>query len=127
MKRILLICCLFMGIIATSQAQTKLAGTTDPVAKAKGLQKELKLTDEQTAKIAAVYKESSEKFEKIKTEEHGNTTKMTTRITPLRSATIKKIKAILTPSQAVKYDKLIKDAHAGGNGWSDGWSSTASS
>ncbi len=127
MKRILLICCLLIGTIAASQAQTKMAGAADPVAKAKGLQKELKLTDEQTTKIAAVYKSSSEKFEKINLEEHGNTNKMTSRIAPLRAETIKKIKSVLTPAQTVKYDKLVKDPKQAGNGWSDGWSSTASS
>lgn len=127
MKKLLLICSLLIGAIVSSQAQTKIAGAADPVEKAKGLQKELKLSDTQTKKIATVYKESSEKFEKIKAEEHGNTNKMTTRIAPLRAETIKKIKGVLTPAQAVKYDKLVKDPKQAGNGWSDGWSSTASS
>jgi protein CpxP len=127
MKKILLICCLFMGSIMVSNAQSPVAGTPDPVEKAKGLQKELRLTDPQTTKIAAIYKESSQKFEKIKADEHGNTNKMLVKITPLRTATIKKIKAVLTPAQAVKYDKLVKDPKQAGNGWSDGWSSTASS
>lgn len=124
MKKILSICCLFIALIATSQAQTKhLDPTADPVAKAKGLQKQLKLNDEQTTKIAGIYKESSEKFAKIKAEEHGNTNKMVVRITPLRTATIKKIKEVLTPKQSVKYDALLKDKSAvTGNGWGDGWS-----
>lgn len=123
MKKLILICCLFIGFAVSGSAQVTHPKTTDPVEKAKGLQKELKLTDGQTSKIAAIYKESSEKFEKIKVAEHGNTNKMTTAVAPLRSATIKKIKAILTPEQAVKYDKLIKDPkNAAGNGWSDGWS-----
>ena len=71
--------------------------------------------------------ESAEKFEKIKAKENGNTDKMVVAIRPLREATVKKIKAVLTPAQAVKYDKLVKDTKgAGGNGWSDGWSATAS-
>lgn len=126
MKKVLLICCLFIGSIMAGNAQSHVAGTPDPMEKAKGLQKELKLSDSQTTKIAAIYKESSQKFEKIKADEHGNTNKMLVKITPLRAATISKIKAVLTPAQAVKYDKLVKDTHSGGNGWSDGWSSTAS-
>jgi protein CpxP len=126
MKRILSLCCLFIGIAALSHAQTKkMDVTTDPVKKAKGLQKELMLSDKQTEKIAEIYKESSSKFDKIKAEQHGNTNKMVTAIAPLRTATIKKIKAVLTPKQAVKYDKLIKNSGStGNNGWSDGWSST---
>ena len=125
MKRILPICFLLIGLTSANYAQTNRPGTTDPVEKAKSLQKELKLTDSQTAKIAAIYKESAEKFEKIKAQEHGNTNKMLVTIRPLRTATIKKIKGVLTPAQAVKYDKLIKDNKGGnGNGWSDGWSAT---
>lgn len=126
MKKILLICCLFIGLASVTYAQTSKATTTDPVEKAKGLQKQLKLTDNQTTKVAAIYKESSEKFEKIKVKEHGNTNKMVVEIAPLRTATIKKIKGVLTPAQAVKYDQLIKDPKNVGGGWSDGWSPATS-
>ena len=126
MKKVLLICCLLIGVTSANYAQTNKPSTTDPAEKAKGLQKQLKLTDAQTAKIATIYQESAQKFEKIKAAEHGNTNKMTEAIKPLRAATIKKIKGILTPTQAVKYDKLIKDTSAGGgNGWSDGWSAAS--
>jgi Spy/CpxP family protein refolding chaperone len=122
MKKILLVCCLFIALSSAAFAQ-KNTVVTDPAEKAKGLQKELKLTDDQTSKIAAIYKESSEKFDKIKKEEHGNTDKMLVAIRPLRTETIKKIKAQLTPAQKIKYDKLVKDNKGGtSNGWSDGWS-----
>ncbi|MFI5161706.1 MAG: hypothetical protein ACHQHN_10545 [Sphingobacteriales bacterium] len=125
MKKILSICWLLMGLSVVNYAQTG-HPTTDPAEKAKGLQKQLKLTDAQTTQIAAIYKQSSEKFEKIKKEENGNTDKMLVAIRPLRTATIKKIKNALTPAQAVKYDKLIKDTKGGGgNGWSDGWSAAS--
>jgi len=86
------------------------------------------LSDNQTAKVTVIYQESSQKFDKIKTAEHGNTNKMLADIGPLRTATIKKIKAVLTPAQAVKYDKMVKETNSSGvnGGWSDGWSSTAS-
>ena len=129
MRKILLLCCLFVGLIATGHAQTMTPGKSDPVTKAKGLQKELKLSDEQTTKVAAIYKESSEKFEKIKVKENGNTNKMIADIGPLRTATIKKIKAVLTPKQAVKYDELVKKTKTStlNSGWSDGWSTSAAS
>jgi protein CpxP len=123
MKKILLICCLVIGITAArAQGTHPTVGT--PEEKAKGLQKALKLNDKQTEKITAIYKESAEKFDKIKKEEHGNTDKMVVAVRPLREATVKKIKAVLTPVQAAKYDKMVKDSSGGGNGWSDGWSST---
>ena len=119
MKKLALICCLFIGLIATANAQT----TTDPVQKAKGLQKQLKLSDSQTSKVAAIYTESAQKFDKIKVEEHGNTNKMLVAVGPLRTATIKKIKAILTARQAAKYDVLVKESKNSSlnGGWSDGW------
>ena len=47
-------------------------------------------------------------------------------IRPLRTQTIKKIKAVLTPVQSAKYDKLLRDNTApGGSGWGDGWSSAS--
>lgn len=124
MKKILLICCLFIGFTAAGFAQAPRPTVSDPAEKAKGLQKELNLSEHQTAKIAAIYQESANKFDKIKVAEHGNTNKMLADIGPLRAATIKKIKALLTPHQAVKYDKLLKEtsSQSVNGGWSDGWS-----
>ncbi|PWK75372.1 hypothetical protein LX99_03866 [Mucilaginibacter oryzae] len=118
MKKFLLMCFLFIGITTIATAQTKTAAD-----KAKGLQKQLKLTDAQTTKIAAIYTQSSEKFDKIKAAHHGDNTKMLTAIKPLRTETISKIKAVLTKTQSAEYDKLLKDDKAtGGSGWGDGWS-----
>jgi protein CpxP len=126
MRNFFLICCLSIGIASAAFAQTNHT-PSDPEEKAKGLQKELKLSDNQTTKVAAIYKESEEQFDKIKAKEHGNTNKMLKDVGPLRTATIKKIKAILTPGQSIKYDKLLKESKGQGlnGGWSDGWSSTA--
>ena len=113
-------------IIAASCGFAQTHPVSEPAEKAKGLQKELKLTNHQTAEVTAVYEESARKFDKIKAEEHGNSDKMLVALKPLRAATIKKIKAVLTRSQAVKYDAMVKNTNAtGGNGWSDGWSSTS--
>ena len=119
MKKLFLMCCLFIGIIATANAQAP----SDPAKKAKGLQTELKLSDSQTSKVAVIYQESAQKFDKIKVKENGNTDKMIKDIGPLRAATVKKIKAILTPSQSAKYDALLKDKNnlALNGGWSGGW------
>jgi len=126
MKKLILLCFLLTGLTGITFAQN-VHSVTDPTDKAKALQKQLKLNDTQTAKVAAIYQESSQKFDKIKKANNGNTDKMMKEIGPLRAATIKKIKAILTPKQATKYDALVKDTKAsGGNGWSDGWSATAS-
>jgi periplasmic protein CpxP/Spy len=124
MKKLLLICCLFIGFTTAGRAQADHPTVSDPAEKAKGLQKELHLTDHQTAKIALIYQESAKKFGEIKAKENGDTNKMLADIGPLRAATIKKIKALLTYHQAVKYDKLIKVSSSSSinGGWSDGWS-----
>ncbi|GAA3972079.1 hypothetical protein [Mucilaginibacter dorajii] len=121
MKKLLLLCFLFLGITTVSNAQMHAA--SKPEEKAMELQKKLKLSDKQCKKIAAIYTASSEKFDKIKAENKGDNTKMLVAIEPLRTSTIKQIKGVLSPAQGVKYDALVKGAKdAGGNGWSDGWS-----
>lgn len=93
----------------------------DPEEMAKGLQAQLKLTDKQTLKTAAIYKEAYERCSKIKKDEHGNTDKMVVSIRPLRAATVKKIERVLTPAQTVKFRALLKqtDLHNGID-WSGG-------
>ncbi|MDN3582346.1 hypothetical protein [Mucilaginibacter flavus] len=121
MKKLLLLCFLFLGITTVSNAQMHAA--SKPEEKAMELQKKLKLTDPQCKKIAAIYTASSAKFDKIKAENKGDNTKMLVAIEPLRTSTIKQIKGVLTPAQGAKYDALVKGAKdSGGNGWSDGWS-----
>jgi hypothetical protein len=119
---------LFIGLTTIVCAQAAHPASTDPAQKAKALQKQLKLSDDQTVKVTAIYEESSQKFDKIKTKEHGDTNKMMADIGPLRTETIAKIKGVLTPNQAVEYDKLVKQTPNStlNSGWSDGWSSTAS-
>jgi hypothetical protein len=125
MKRVLLICCLLTAFATAGYSQTSNPATADPAAKARLLQKDLKLTDYQTGYITAVYQESAEKFDKIKKEENGNTNKMIVAVRPLRTATIKKIESILTAAEVTQFDKLVQENKGGtGNGWSDGWSST---
>jgi protein CpxP len=124
MKKLLIVCCLFIGFTTAALAQTAQPTAYDPAQKAKGLQKELKLSDRQTAKITLIYQESARKFDNIKVKEHGDTNKMLADIAPLRASTIRKIKALLTYHQATKYDELLKvsDSRSINSGWSDGWS-----
>ncbi|MDR6944197.1 hypothetical protein [Mucilaginibacter pocheonensis] len=124
MKKLMMLCGLIMGLATAVGAQTAGVNSSE---KAKELQKQLKLTDKQTTKISAIYEESSQKFEKIKKEEHGDNVKMMVAIKPLRTETIKKIRAELTPVQKAKYDKLLTNkAKPGGLAWGEGWSSPAS-
>jgi len=92
MKKILQICCLLIGLTAVSYAQVAHPAVGNAEEKAKGLQRQLTLTGDQTGKIAAIYKESTESFEKIKKAEHGNPDKLTKSGNSLRAATIKRSK-----------------------------------
>ena len=124
MKKLMMLCGLIMGLATAVSAQTAGVNSSE---KAKELQKQLKLTDKQTTKISAIYEESSQKFEKIKKEEHGDNVKMMVAIKPLRTETIKKIRAELTPVQKAKYDKLLTNkVKPGGLAWGEGWASPAS-
>lgn len=123
MKRALTILCLFFAFALTTQVFASGTELPDPVKKAKGLQKELKLTDAQTTKIVQIYKESAAKYDKLSATEHGNTQKMLPAIGTLRTETINKIKALLTADQKVKYDKLLKEPNKSTSyaTWGDGW------
>jgi periplasmic protein CpxP/Spy len=123
MRKFLVAVCLMIGIVSLGYAQSKVAST--PAEKAKELQGKLHLTNHQTEKIAAVYDESAHKYEKIKAEEHGDNNKMAIKLAPVRRETIKKIKEVLTPSQGVKFDKLIKHSADNGEGWSNGWAANS--
>jgi len=123
MKKICQICCLLIGLTSVSHAQTSHVGYGDPEEKAKGLQKQLTLTDAQTTKVAAIYKESIESFDKIKVAEHGNSDKIKKSSLSLRAATIKKIKGVLTPKQAAKFDGMVKRTKKSSDvDWGEGWS-----
>jgi len=128
MKKVLSIFCLIFVFASTSNLFASGTQPTEPVKKAKGLQKELKLSDSQTTKVADIFKESAEKYDKIKAKEHGNTQKMLPAIGTLRSETITKINALLTPEQKLKYDKLLKGPNKSNSygSWGDGWSATPS-
>ena len=122
MKKIWPICCLLIGLSTASYAQSAHPAPGNPEEKAKGLQKQLTLTDDQTTKVAAIYKESAEKYEKIEKAAHGNTDNVTKSSLPLRTATITKIKGVLTAKQAAKFDVLIKHTKKGSpNDWGEAW------
>lgn len=117
MKKLLLLLFLLTGIVIVGKAQ-KMANSKDSeaVEKAKILQKLIKLNDDQTAKISAIYQDAYAKFDEIKVKERGNTDKMLVAARPLIGETHAKIKRVLQPKQAADYDKLIKKDSMNGNG-----------
>lgn len=104
----LLMCCFLMGMAAVSHAQGG-GMRKSPEDRAKDLQTQLKLTDDQTAKVTAVYKEQATKMDSVRTAANGDRDAMRSAMMPMRKATNDKIKAILTPDQATTFDKIQKD------------------
>jgi protein CpxP len=108
MKKFLLICCFLMGITAVSRAQGG-GMRRSPEERAKQLQTQLSLNDDQTAKITAIYKVQATKMDSIRTASNGDRDAMRSAMMPMMKDGNDKIKAILTPEQATAYDKLMKD------------------
>jgi protein CpxP len=111
MKKLLLVCCFLIGISAVSRAQGG-GQRMSPEDRAKQLQTQLKLTDDQTAKITAIYKTQTTKMDSIRTAANGDRDAMRAAMTPLRQATNTQINAILTPDQQTAYKKMQDDMRA---------------
>ena len=107
MKKILLMCCFLVGITAICRAQGGMRRS--PEDRAKQLQTDLKLNDDQTAKITAIYKEQATKMDSVRTAANGDRDAMRSAMRPMMEATNTKIKAILTADQAAAYDKAMKE------------------
>jgi protein CpxP len=108
MKKFLLICCFLVGITAVSRAQGGGQRRT-PEEQAKQLQTQLKLTDDQTTKITAIFQAQATKRDSIRTAANGDRQAMMQGMMPLMQDTNNKIKAILTPDQATAYDKMVQE------------------
>ena len=108
MKKLLLMCCFLIGISAVSHAQGG-GMRKSPEDRAKDLQTQLKLTDDQTTKITAIYKAQATKMDSVRTAANGDRQAMRSAMMPLMKDTNDKVKAILTPDQATAYDKIIQD------------------
>jgi protein CpxP len=109
MKKFLLMCCLLVGITAVSRAQGGGGQRRTPEEQAKNLQTQLKLNDDQTAKITAIYKAQTTKRDSIRTASNGDRDAMMKAMMPLMQTTNTQIKAILTPEQSTAYDAMMKE------------------
>ena len=123
MKKFLLMCCFLIGITAVSRAQGG-GGRMSPEDRAKQLQTQLKLTDDQTAKITAILKTTATKRDSIRTASNGDRQAAMQAMMPIMKDSNDKIKAILTPDQATAYQKMIDEQRArmqsGGGGGGGG-------
>jgi protein CpxP len=108
MKKLLLMCCFLVGITAVSRAQGG-GQRRSPEEQAKNLQTQLKLNDDQTTKITAIYKAQATKRDSIRTASNGDRDAMMKAMMPLMMSTNTQIKAILTPEQSTAFDAMMKE------------------
>ena len=119
MRKILLMCCLLVGITAICRAQGGGGMRRSPEEQAKQLQTQLTLNDDQTAKITAIYKTQATKRDSIRTAANGDRDAMMAAMMPLMKSTNDQIKALLTPDQATAFQKIQDERRArmqGGGG-----------
>jgi Spy/CpxP family protein refolding chaperone len=106
MKKFLLMCCFVIGITAVSRAQGG-GQRMSPTDRAKQMQTQLKLTDDQTTKITAIYTAQATKIDSLR-----NAGGDRSAFRPIMEATNEKVKAILTPDQAAAFQKMIDERRA---------------
>jgi protein CpxP len=119
MKKLLLLCCIMLGITAVSRAQGGGRPQMSPVDQAAALKTSLALTDDQTAKITVIYTAQAKSRDSLMTAANGDMQSVRPAMTAIRTATTTKIKAVLTPDQATAWQKQMDDARAkraGGGG-----------
>lgn len=110
MKKLLLMLSFIAGITSLSMAQG--GQRRSPEEQAKQLQTQLKLSDDQTAKITSIMQMQSTKMDSVRTAANGDRQAMMQGMMPIRQAMSTKVKALLTADQATAYDKMMADQQA---------------
>jgi periplasmic protein CpxP/Spy len=111
MRKFLLMCCLLLGIAAVSHAQGG-GQRMSPEDRAKQMQTQLKLSDDQTAKITNILKVQAAKRDSVRTASNGDRDAMRTALMPLMQASNKQIMDILTPDQQAAFKKMQDERRA---------------
>lgn len=119
MKKLILVGCFVLGATVASFAQGGGRQQMKPEDRAKQMQTALKLTDDQTAKITAIYVAQAAKQDSIMKANNGDRQAAMGAMRPMREATNAKIKALLTTDeQKAEFDKMSQ--RGGGRGGQGG-------
>lgn len=117
MKKMMMICLFLLGISAVSFAQGR--QRMSPEERVKAMKESLKLTDDQAAKITAIYNAQMKSMDSLRNA-GGD---MRSQMRPMMQATNEKVKAILTADQAAAWQKEMDERRArmqnGGGGGSN--------
>ncbi|MFD0764771.1 periplasmic heavy metal sensor [Mucilaginibacter lutimaris] len=109
MKKIMMICLFVLGVSAVSFAQGGGGRQMrSPEERAKILKETLKLSDDQTAKVTAIYAAQAKSIDSLRNA-GGD---MRSQMRPMMQASMDKIKAILTPEQAATWQKEMDERRA---------------
>lgn len=111
MKKLLLMLCFIAGITSMSKAQGG-RPRMSPEERAKQMQTQLKLSDDQTGKITSIYQAQSTKMDSVRTASNGDRQAMMQAMRPMMEESNKKVMAILTPDQQKAYTKMMEDMRA---------------
>ncbi|MGZ3754200.1 MAG: hypothetical protein ACXVAY_13165 [Mucilaginibacter sp.] len=106
MKKLLLICLAVIGISAVSRAQGGGMRRT-PAEQVAQLKTSLALTDDQSAKVLAIYTAQAKTQDSLRTAGADRSAMMA-----VRTATMAKINAVLTPDQAATFKKQQDEMRA---------------
>lgn len=125
MKKLLLVCCIVLGVSAASYAQGR-GQQRSPQDQAAQLKTSLSLTDDQTSKITVILTAQAKSNDSLRTAANGDRQAMMQAMMPLRQKYTAQIKAVLTPDQAAAYDKEMaaRRGGRGGNGGGNGGGGT---
>ena len=97
----LLIAAVFMATNLNAQRRRM-----DPKERIKQLKADLNLTDEQTVKIEAIFKEQMDEFMKLRDSFSGDRSGIREKFMSIRDKYNKKINSVLTEEQQKKYKKM---------------------
>lgn len=120
MKKLILVGCFVLGATVASFAQGGGRQQMKPEDRAKQMQTALKLTDDQTAKVTAIYVEQASKQDSIMKANNGDRQAAMGAMRPLRETYNAKIKALLNDEQKTEFDKMSQRGGRGGQGGGQG-------
>ena len=92
---------------APSQSEPRNADTVINGMRLRSLTKELELTDEQKDKVQVLFDEESKEVTRLYADTNLSVTERLDKIGELKKETYAKIKPLLTPAQAQKFDEML--------------------